>query len=109
MNRSLLPNPKAAEYSIMQLQLAPGSETPDWDKLGLRNTPSGYKPFVRYVDNMITIGIEPMGAKVENPKDSYESMSEAELRTQCGIKGIPYTEQTKRTEMVGALRAKGKA
>ncbi len=105
MNRSILPNPLATEYSVMQLQLAQGLETPDWDKLGIRNPPAGYKSFVRYTDNVVTIGIEPVDAKAPKAADKYDAMNDAELRTQCGIKGIPYTAESRKTELVAALRS----
>ncbi len=106
MNRSMHPNPLAPEYKMMRLQLAQGLETPDWDQLGIRNPPAGFQRVITYIDNVVEIYIAPMDAKAPKAADKYDAMNDAELRTQCGIKGIPYTAESRKTELVAALRAK---
>jgi hypothetical protein len=109
MNRLILPNPDADGYSLFRLNLN-GDELAIWfGKTGVGSPPPGFAPYVTLVGSELTIGIrrESATSPAVKPADLYDKMSDADLRSRCGMKGVACTADDNRTALLAKLR-KGK-
>ncbi len=108
MNRELIPNPDSPEYSLMKLAL--DREDAPWRKCLPNTVPAGFRVFARWDGNWLTLGIEkiPQAAgAAPKPKATrdYTTMTDAELKTECGLKSLKYTKDSTRTDLLGMLGA----
>ncbi len=105
MNRYTQPNPDYPDYETMHFQLTPDEQLV-WAKLGFKHPPANAKPFIRWENDTLSIGLEPADAKAKSIKDNFDTLKDDELKQKCAMQGIAYRTDSTRTELLASLRAK---
>ena len=101
-------NPAASDMVIQRCTIFDPQEAEEWRRTVSPNPPPGFRNFVRWVGGDLHIGMEPIDAvqHATEKGDDFEAMSEADLKTQCGLSGIKYGPDSTLSDIRARLRAK---